>query len=206
MRPDAKGPGFADNQLKRKRRRVSSATKNNATQFFQIDSNKNIAKTLTQNNESIDSVQFADHVLRLNRELKPELYQLIITNRHFYLFKDKSGAHKVSYSFNSIEVVCLSHQSDNFMLIKLKRKPDKFDPDIVLISRRKTQITQILSHQTRNENSYFPLSITDRFTFHHVDKQKYVMIFTRTDYGVETPIYHDNINPELIPKKKKKGK
>lgn len=196
-------PGILETQLRRKRRRNSSPSKQSAPGIsFSIDQNKRIAAQIQANQDS--NVVFSDRVLRLDKKMKLVTYQFIITSKAYYLFKDKSGKFKESNALKDIESVSLSHQSDNFMLIKIKGKSR---PDALLVSRRKTQISQILMQQTINETSQFPFSITDKFRFLHIDKKQYFVIFTGDKRGfVEIGIYKDDSVPEdtSISAKKKK--
>lgn len=180
-----------ESQLKRKRRRNSSGSKQSINNInFQIDQNKKIASQLEVAKDK--DVVFSDRVLRLNAKMKLALYQLIITSQNFYLFKDKSGKFKESNSLKNIEAVCLSHQSDNFMLIKIKGRK----PDVLLVSRRKIQISEILAEQVTSETSPFAFTITDKFKFIHINELKYNCVFTGNRKGyVEVGIYEDESNP-----------
>lgn len=180
-----------ESQLKRKRRRNSSGSKSTANNiFFSIDQNKKIAAQLDAAKDK--DVVFSDRVLRLNAKMKLVPFQLIITSQNYYLFKDKSGKFKESNSLKNIESICLSHQSDNFMLIKIKGRK----PDVLLVSRRKTQISEILAEQVTSETSPFAFTITDKFKFIHINELKYNVIFTGNRKGyVEVGIYEDESNP-----------
>ena len=200
MKPLGAKTGTLEGELRRKRRRNSSATKqSNNSIYFAVDQNKKIKEQLPAN--EYNEIEFSDRVLRLSKKMKLDNYQLIITNKQYYLFKDKSGKFKESNPFKNIESIILSHQSDNFMLIKMKSRK----PDVLLCSRRKIQISQVLAHQTSQETSQLTFSITDRFYFNHIDNQRYYMVFTRTTFGVQSSIYKDdNAIQDQSAKKKKK--
>lgn len=71
------------------------------------------------------------------------------------------------------------------MLIKIKGGK----PAVLIVSRRKMEIVRVM---VGNESSNFPLRITDRFSFLHSDGKRYVMVFTRTEFGVQTSIYNED--------------
>ena len=73
------------------------------------------------------------------------------------------------------------------MLLKVRHELKM--PDLLLVSKRKSQITEILVRQTHNQKSDTLLTITDKLTFNHMDNQKYLIVFSRTETGVETSIY-----------------
>ena len=192
-----RGAGYLETTFRRKRRRNSSPSKTTTNGiYFSIEGNKKILPALSAEDSN---VVFSDRVLSLKPKMKLDQYQLIITGKQFYLFKDKSGTKKLQVTFKEIEAVFLSHQSDNFMLIKLKGGK----PAVLIVSRRKMQIVQVMAHQTSNESSNFPLRITDRFSFLHTDGKRYVMVFTRTEFGVQTSIYNEAKDKD---KDKDKGK
>lgn len=171
--------------FKRKRRRNSSPSKTadgDSGIHFSIDGNKKILPALSAEDSN---VVFSDRVLHLKPKMKLDQYQLIITGKQFYLFKDKSGTKKFNATFKEIEAIFLSHQSDNFMLIKIKGGK----PAVLIVSRRKMEIVRVM---VGNESSNFPLRITDRFSFLHSDGKRYVMVFTRTEFGVQTSIYNED--------------
>jgi hypothetical protein len=91
--------------------------------------------------------------------------------KHIYFFKSKSGKLKVSFSLCHIDKIAMSHQSDNFMLIKFKSDGSKLRSSILIAARGKIQIQilQTLVEQTGSESLAFPLSVTDRFQFLHSD-------------------------------------
>ncbi|OHS96206.1 hypothetical protein TRFO_10151 [Tritrichomonas foetus] len=193
-----------EGQLRRKRRRNSSATKQNTSSiYFATEQNKKIQLLLTENKDT--EIVFSDRVLRLDKNMKLVNYQLIITTKQFYLFKDKSGKFKESGLFKNIESICLSHQSDNFMLIKIKGS--KKSQDVLICSRRKIQISQVLVQQTQKETSQFPLTITDKFYFNHQTKagqERFMIVFSRIEpFGVQTNIYPDKPKDDQKKKKKK---
>ena len=179
-------------QLKRKRRRNSSPQKaeEETNVLFLGDSKKKISQILSNDDDT--NICFSDRLLRFTPNMKLVQYQLVITEKKIYLLKDKSGKLKDSLSLNLIKAICLSHQSDNFMLIKVKTQDD-----IILVSRRKTKITEILMRQSMNENSAVPLSTMDRFTF-TMNSMKYIMVFTREkDYSVRTSRYAEKQQDSL---------
>lgn len=148
------------------------------------DSRKKLSQIISTDDDT--SIAFSDRLLRFTPNMKLVQYQIVVTEKKLYLLKDKSGKLKVSLSLNLIKAICLSHQSDNFMLLKVKNQSD-----IILVSRRKTKLTEILMRQSMNENTAVPLSTMDRFTF-TMDGVKYIMVFTREkDYSVRTSIYLD---------------
>lgn len=173
-------------QLKRKRRRNSSPMKadEQCNVLLVGDSRKKLSQIISTDDDT--SIAFSDRLLRFTPNMKLVQYQIVVTEKKLYLLKDKSGKLKVSLSLNLIKAICLSHQSDNFMLLKVKNQSD-----IILVSRRKTKLTEILMRQSMNENTAVPLSTMDRFTF-TMDGVKYIMVFTREkDYSVRTSIYLD---------------
>lgn len=184
-----------ENSFRRKRRRASSAEKNKSTLYFTLDTNKKIITALEQDNQ-LGCVEFADHVLRVVSEWKAVEFQFVITKNKFYLFKESSGNLKEENEILKIDNVYLSHQTDNFILLRMKNKSD-----ILLISRNKMQIAAILARLWERTQSS-PITVTDRFRYKvntgKKDKdgafifQKYAIVFTRSDIGVETSIYLDN--------------
>jgi hypothetical protein len=199
---------FLETPLRRKRRRNSSPGKEKADVpgllFFPLDQNKKIAPALTP--EDKEAV-FADRVLFFSKKLKFNLFQLIITQKHIHLFKDKSGNKKGTFRLRDIDKVAMSHQSDNFMLIKFKGGGEGGAlRSILIVSRLKIRILQTLA-QTGSESPAFPLTVADRFQFMHSNNTRYVIVFTRTEFGVQTSLYADNTaEPPANDKKHKKEK
>jgi hypothetical protein len=183
-----------EGHIRRKRRRNSSPTKQTAnTTWFPIDTNKKILPALTEAEDR--EVAFSDRVLRLSPKMKLVQYQLIIGQKQVYLFKDKSGNKKDSFPLREIERISMSHQSDNFMVFKLRTPKGEVDPaprsGIVLVARRKIQILQILNQQTGGDGRGFAVGITDRIPFLHTDGRRYITVSTRTDFGVQSSFYVD---------------
>jgi hypothetical protein len=198
---------FLDTPIRRKRRRNSSPEKQKATEpgllFFPLDQNKKIPAALPPDDKD---VVFSDRVLRLSKNLTLAPSQLIITQKHIFLFNDKSGDKEDGFGLRDIDKIAMSHQSDNFMLIKFKSGQTGPRPSILIVSRRKILILQRIVQQTGSESLAFPLSVADRFQFLHSDKKRYVIVFTRTEFGVETSLYPDNTAEQPPPPKHKKQK
>ena len=171
--------------LKRKRRRASSGAKVNSNIYFNFESNRKVATVLQQ--KGATEIQISDCVLRVVADFKLVEYNLIITQKTIYLFKSSSGNLKHEIPIKSLETIVLSHQSDNFILLKVRREAKM--PDFLFVSKRKSQITEILVRQTHNQKSDQLLTISDKLTFNHMDNQKYLLVFSRTQFGVETSIY-----------------
>jgi hypothetical protein len=185
---------FLEGHIRRKRRRNSSPTKESGnTTWFAIDTNKKILPALTEADDR--EVAFCDRVLRLSPKMKLVQYQLVIGQKQVYLFKDKSGNKKDSFSLRDIEKISLSHQSDNFMIIKLRNPKSDSQaptrPGIVLVARRKIQILQILNQQAGGDARGLALSIANRVPFLHTDGRRYLFVSTRTDFGVQSSFYLD---------------
>lgn len=198
-----KAPSYLDAPLRRKRRRNSSPGKQTEeTIHFSIDQNKKVLPALTAAEDANATVAFSDRLLCYTHAGKLKLFQIVITHKYVHLFKDKSGKEKECFQLKDIDTICLSHQSDNFMLIKLKGGK----PAVLLCSTRKSQIVQVIAHQTGNESANVPLSVTDRFSFLHADGKKYVIVFTRTEFGVQTSLYRDSKEEQSTNVKKKKHK
>jgi len=161
---------------------------------FSIESNRKIQPVLTTNQDN--DVLFADRVLKMSPDFKLIQFQLIITKKRFYLFKESSGNIKEQVTLKTIDNVNLSHQSDNFLLIRLQDRDDIF-----LVSRRKIEIISVLS-KCWDRSSVFPLAITDRFRYTHPNGNKYAIIFLRTEHGVDTEIYLEIKSNQVDPKKK----
>jgi hypothetical protein len=182
-----------DGHLRRKRRRNSSPTKQTTSSiWFPLDSNKKILPALAEADDR--EVAFSDRVCRLSPKMKLVQYQLIVAQNQVYLFKDKSGNKKDSFPLREIEKVSVSHQSDNFLVIKLRNpkgesQPPK--PGIVLVARRKIQLLQVLNQQAGGDARGFAVSVTDRINFLHTDGKRYVIVSTRTDFGVQSSFYVD---------------
>jgi hypothetical protein len=183
-----------DGHIRRKRRRNSSPKKDTTnTIWFPIDSNKKILPALTEADDR--EVAFSDRVLRLSPAMKLVQYQLIVGQKQVYLFKDKSGNKKDSFPLREIEKVSMSHQSDNFLILKLRNPKSETQPTkaaVVLVARRKIQLLQILNQQAGGDARGLAVSVADRITFLHTDGKKYILVSTRTDFGVQSSFYLDS--------------
>ena len=178
-----------DAQLRRKRRRNSSPKKRSDFNLSLDSNNKKIISELQKNNDQ-ENIQYTDKILRVGDEFKLFPFLIVITKKHIYLFKESSGNLKATIPINSIDSVCLSHQSDNFLLLRNKQ-----GGDILLVTPYKQKIITVLANQW-GKNSMFPLSITDRFRYRINEKTIYAVVFTRVDFGVETSIYQEkNAHP-----------
>jgi hypothetical protein len=200
---------FLEGTIRRKRRRNSSPAKQSTiTAWFPIDSNKKILPALTEADDR--EVAFSDRVLRLSPKMKLVQYQLVVGQKQVYLFKDQSGNKKDSFALRDIEKVSMSHQSDNFLIIKLRTPkgdpPPPPKPGIVLVSRRKIQILQILNQQAGGEARGFAVTIADRVPFLHTDQKKYILVSTRTEFGVQSSFYIDTKGEAPEPTKPPKTK
>ncbi|EAX81000.1 hypothetical protein TVAG_293610 [Trichomonas vaginalis G3] len=185
-------------KLRRKRRRNSSASKGTSTIRFVLSTDKKYMQTLADNHDQ-DNVEYSERVLLVHTEFKLVPFVLIITKSQIYLFKEQSANLKKKASCHNIDQVCLSHQTDNFMLIRLKN-----GGDILFLSPNKIQIARILAKRW-DRSSVFPLSITDRFRYRIDEKTIYAIVFSRSDFGVETSIYTEN-GSETPGKKSKSSK
>lgn len=175
-----------DSALKRKRRRNSSPDKKNEPDGSILEANKKIGSVIGLGSV----VLFADRLLRLCKPTKMEVFQLVITMTHMYLFRERSASKNDCFALKDIEQIGFSHQSDNFLILKRKNNTDNgrgFTPDIVLVARRKVAIGQALMRA--GCDGRLRISVTDRATFTHVDGKKYTIIFTRSEYGVQTSLY-----------------
>ena len=175
-------PNPIEVSIRRKRRRNSSVDKSYNSIYYS-DSKKKISQEL-ENSLDSDPIIFADKVLRMTSNFTLIQFQFIITKKNCYLFKDSNSSSLVDkFSIHIIDNAILSHQSDNFLLLRLKDRSD-----CLLVSRRKMEIINVLS-KSWDRSSNFPLSITDRFRYTHDNLNKYAIIFIRTEFGVKTSIY-----------------
>ena len=170
-------------QFRRKRRRNSSTEKTRSSLYLTLESNKRIQPLLEERDDK--DVKFYDQILFLDPTFKLQPYELLITATHLYLFKQQSGKLKIECEFRNIIGTFLSHQSDNFLLIRLQSIGD-----IVLVSKRKVQIVDILASLWQR-NSNFPIQIADRFKYTVKNKGKFAIVFSREPCGVRTSIYKE---------------
>ena len=189
-----------ENQIKRKRRRNSYAKKGTSTMHFQLDSNKRILPALQDAKDSQENIVYCDKVLKVHTRFQLVPFQIVITKTQIFLFKESSGNLKRKISMHTIDSICLSHQSDNFLLLRLKN-----GGDLLLVSPHKIQIVRIIAQNWDKAVIAFPLSITDRFRY-RIDEKLYAIIFTRSDFGVEISVYEDKNEPQQENKRTKKSK
>ena len=188
-----------ETQIRRKRRRNSSSNKGSSTMHFTLDSNKKILQTILDNKETENNIVYCDKVLKVHTKFELIPFQIVITKTQIYLFKEASGNLKKKISMHTIESICLSHQSDNFLLLRLKN-----GGDLLLVSPNKIQIIRIIAQNWDKNVTQFPLSITDRFRYRIDEKLIYAVIFTRSDFGVEVSIFEDKNDPTQEIKRTKK--
>ena len=197
---DTSADQMIETQVKRKRRRNSSASKGTSTMHFTLDSNKKILQALTDAKDQ-DNIVYCDKVLKVHTKFQLIPFQIVITKTQIYLFKESSGNLKRKISTHTIESVCLSHQSDNFLLLRFKN-----GGDLLLVSPNKIQIVRIIAQNWNKTVTAFPLSITDRFRYRIDENLIYAVIFTRADIGVQISIYIDKNEPKEDAKRPKKSK
>jgi hypothetical protein len=131
-----------------------------------------------------------------------------MTDQFFQLMKDNSGNLKRKCKYRDIDKLCVSHQSDNFLLIKLKNK----EPSVLIVSRRKHEIAQKVTATNTNVS----WNCSDRFEMYHSTSKvstpdtvkTYEIVFTKSKEhaGVVEIGLYDITQEAAEAAKKAKGK